>query len=73
MFCLLSDTGICVGLITRPEESCRMWCASGCDRCNSIMGGPGPLGDIAPCKKELTKEISSLVRVTTSSLDTLVI
>jgi hypothetical protein len=24
--CALSDRGLCVGLITRPEESCRVWC-----------------------------------------------
>jgi len=24
--CVLSGTGFCVGLITRPEESYRMWC-----------------------------------------------
>ena len=24
--CVLSDMGLCVGLITRPEESYRMWC-----------------------------------------------
>jgi hypothetical protein len=24
--CGLSDRGVCVGLITRPEESCRVWC-----------------------------------------------
>ena len=25
-FCVLSGRGLCVGLITRPEESYRMWC-----------------------------------------------
>ena len=25
-FCLLSGRGLCVGLITRPEESYRVWC-----------------------------------------------
>ena len=24
--CLLSGRGLCVGLITRPEESYRLWC-----------------------------------------------
>jgi hypothetical protein len=24
--CVLSGRGLCVGLITRPEESCRLWC-----------------------------------------------
>ena len=49
-FCLLSDRGICVGLITRPEESCWVWCVSECDRETSILGGPGPLGGF--CAKE---------------------
>jgi len=42
-FCLLSDRGMCVGLITRPEESCWVWCVSEYDRETSIMGGSGPL------------------------------
>jgi hypothetical protein len=24
--CVLSGRGLCVGLVTRPEESCRVWC-----------------------------------------------
>jgi hypothetical protein len=24
--CMLSGTGLCDGLITRPEESYRLWC-----------------------------------------------
>ena len=28
--CILSDRGLCVGLITRPEESYRVWCVSIC-------------------------------------------
>jgi len=23
--CMLSGRGLCVGMITRPEESCRVW------------------------------------------------
>ena len=26
-FCVLSCRGVCVGLITRTEESCQVWCA----------------------------------------------
>ena len=26
--CVLSGRGLCVGMITRPEESCRVWCVS---------------------------------------------
>jgi len=29
--CVLSRRGLCVGLITRPEESYRLWCVVLCD------------------------------------------
>jgi hypothetical protein len=29
---VLSGRGLCVGLITRPEESYRLWCVSECDK-----------------------------------------
>jgi hypothetical protein len=29
---LLSGRGLCDGLITRPEESYRLWCVSQCDQ-----------------------------------------
>jgi hypothetical protein len=38
--CVLSDTGLCVGLITRREESYRVWCV--CDRETQIMRRPWP-------------------------------
>ena len=28
--CVLSGSGLCIGLITRPEESYRMWCVVVC-------------------------------------------
>jgi hypothetical protein len=42
--CVLTGRGLCVGLITRPEESCRVWCVSECDREASIMTRPWPTG-----------------------------
>jgi hypothetical protein len=30
--CVLSGRGFCDGLITRPEESYRVWCVCVCDR-----------------------------------------
>jgi len=30
--CVLSGTGLCFGLITRPEKFCRVWCVSEWDR-----------------------------------------
>jgi hypothetical protein len=35
--CVLSGTGLCDGLITRPEESYRLWCALVCDLETSRM------------------------------------
>jgi hypothetical protein len=29
--CVLSGTGLCDGLITRPEELYRLWCVTVCD------------------------------------------
>jgi len=34
--CVLSGSGLCVALITRPEESYRVWCVFECDREASI-------------------------------------
>jgi hypothetical protein len=42
LLCVLSGTGLCFGLITRPEESYRVWCVSECDREASIMRRPWP-------------------------------
>jgi hypothetical protein len=38
--CVLSDRGLCVGLITRPEKSYRVRCV--CDREASVMRRPWP-------------------------------
>jgi len=45
--CVLSGRGLCVGLITRPEESYRV-SASECDRESSIMNRPSPTTVVAP-------------------------
>jgi hypothetical protein len=31
VLCVLSGRGLCDGLITRPEESYRLWCVLVCD------------------------------------------
>jgi hypothetical protein len=31
LLCVLSGRGLCEGLITRPEESYRLWCVVVCD------------------------------------------
>ena len=40
--CVLSGRGLCVGLITRPEESYRLVCLTECDREASTMRRPWP-------------------------------
>ena len=42
--CVLSGRGLCNGLITRPEESYRLWCVVVCDLETSWMRGPWPTG-----------------------------
>jgi hypothetical protein len=49
--CVFSDRGLCVGLITRPEESYRVWCASECDREAWIMRRPWPTGGCCAIRK----------------------
>jgi hypothetical protein len=48
--CVLSGRGLCDGLITRPEESYRLWCVSNvCDHETSTKrGGPGPYRAVEP-------------------------
>ena len=38
--CVLSGRGLCEGLITRPEESYRLWCVVVCDLEISRMRRP---------------------------------
>jgi hypothetical protein len=54
--CVLSGRGLCDELITRPEESYRLWCVVVCDlettKCpRELGGGQGPQGAIAPREK----------------------
>jgi hypothetical protein len=51
--CVLSGRGLCTGLITRPEDSYRMYVVSECDREASIMRGPWPTTGFAPWKKKV--------------------
>ena len=37
---MLSGSGLCDELITRPEESYRLWCVVVCDLETSRMGAP---------------------------------
>jgi len=52
--CVLSGRGLCDELITRPEESYRLWCVVVCDLETSRMRRPWPaLGRSAREKKSL--------------------
>jgi len=42
--CVLLGTGLCDKLITRPEESYRLWCVVVCDLETSWMRRPWPTG-----------------------------
>jgi len=42
--CVLSSRGLCDGLITRPEESYRLWRVVVCDQETSWMRSPWPSG-----------------------------
>jgi len=42
--CVLSGRGLCDELITRPEESYRMWCVVVCDLETSCIRRPWPTG-----------------------------
>ena len=51
--CVLSGRGLCDELITRPEESYRLWCVVVCDLGTPGMGRPWPTGGYrAKQKKE---------------------
>jgi hypothetical protein len=49
---VLSGRGLCVGLITHPEESYRVWCVSECDRGTSYSR-PRHATAVEPCEKIL--------------------
>ena len=49
--CVLSGRDICDGLITRPEESYRLWCVVECDLETSLIKRPWPTGGCCAKKK----------------------
>jgi len=50
--CVLSGRGLCDELITRTEESYRVWCVAVCDLETSWMRSPWPTGGCCPQYKE---------------------
>jgi hypothetical protein len=65
--CVLSGTGLCVGPITRPEESCRVWCLSVIVKPRK-WGGPGQLGALTTWKERRSLWPCSLRRRSTAAL-----
>jgi hypothetical protein len=61
--CVLSGRGLCVGLITRPEDSYRMWRVSECDREASIMRRPWPAGGCCAMGKKNARRCTRRGRV----------
>ena len=51
-------SGLCDELITRPEESCRLWCVVVCDLETSWMRTPWPTGGCCAQKKKQTNRAS---------------
>ena len=51
--CVLSGRGLCDGLITRPEESYRLWCVVVCDLETSWMKRPWPTGGCGTKNKQI--------------------
>ena len=53
---MLSDRGLCDELITRPEESYRLWCVVVCDLETLRMGAPY-IYDISRLRVKLIKKL----------------
>jgi hypothetical protein len=56
--CCLSGSGLCDELITRPEESYRLWCVVVCDLETSWMRRPWPTGGCCAKNKQITFKFS---------------
>jgi len=69
--CVLSGRGrgLCDGLITRPEESYRLWCVVVCDHESCIMRWPWPIeGCYAMVQKNLYLDRSTNRNSTTNAI-----
>jgi len=55
--CVLSGRGLCDGLITRPEESYRLWCVVMCDLETSWMRNHTQWGMMGKVKKTDSKNV----------------
>jgi len=65
--CVLSDRSLCGELITRPEESYRMWCAVVCDLETSWMRRSWPTGGGGGCRAK-NKNSNNITTATTDNI-----
>jgi len=72
--CVLSGRGLCDELITRPEESYRLWCVV-CGLENTPLvneeEGQGPLGGYRAPPKKFVTDVSNSYRLQVFSLPVL--
>ena len=67
--CMLSCRGLCDELITRPEESYRLWCVVMCDLETSRMRRPWPsLGRSTTENKQANGSVEVSVAVVTTAV-----
>ena len=66
--CVLSGRGLCVELITRPEEPYRLWCVVVCDLESSWMRTPWPWGLLRQIKKKKTRLGKYMKKIKSSML-----
>ena len=57
--CVLSGRGLCDELITRPEDSYRLWCVVVCDLETFLMRRPWPTGGF-PAKNKQNSHLTLL-------------
>jgi hypothetical protein len=60
--CVLSGRDLCDELITRPEESYRLWRVVVCDLETSLMRGPWPTGGCRAKRKKEKHTVYPFVR-----------
>jgi hypothetical protein len=61
--CVLSGRGLCDELITRSEESYRLWCVVMCDLETSWMRRPWPTGGFCVTDKKISNWFATLARL----------
>ena len=61
-FCVLSGRGFCEELITRPEESYRLWCVVLCDLETSRMRRPWPALGRSATRKKIYQQLVTFIR-----------